>query len=124
MGGDKIRNFTDLDAWKEGHGLVLSVYDVTSKFPKEEVFALVNQMRRCVVSITSNIAEGFGRQSPKEKIQFYSISQGSITELQNQLIIARDLGYIITEKVVSLLDQTVRVHKITGGLIRKRSKRP
>lgn len=67
----KIRSFTDLEAWKEGHKLVLAVYKVTKKFPKEEKYALTDQMRRCAVSITSNIAEGFSRQGKKEKIQFY-----------------------------------------------------
>lgn len=65
----KIRSFTDLDAWKEGHVLVLLVYQVTKHFSKEEVFGLVSQMRRCAVSITSNI---------KEKVQFYSMAQGSL----------------------------------------------
>ena len=85
----KIKSFTDLNAWKESHKLVLMVYGVTKTFPREEIFALVSQMRRCAVSITSNIAEGFSRQSYKEKVQFYSISQGSVTELQSQLLIAR-----------------------------------
>ncbi|MDD5626597.1 MAG: four helix bundle protein [Patescibacteria group bacterium] len=79
----KIKSFTDLDAWKEGHKLVLMVYEITKKFPKEEMFGLVSQMRRCVVSITSNIAEGFSRQTYKDKICFYSRAQGSVTELQN-----------------------------------------
>ena len=82
----KIKSFTDLNAWKEGHVLVLDIYGITKKFPKEEIFGIVSQMRRCSVSITSNIAEGFSRQSYKEKVQFYSISRGSITELQNQLL--------------------------------------
>ena len=79
----KIRSFTDLVAWQEGHKLVLKIYDITKDFPKDELFALNIQMKRCAVSITSNIAEGFSRKSPKEKIQFYAISLGSTTELQN-----------------------------------------
>ena len=70
----KIKSFVDLDAWKEGHKLVLVIYNLTKAFPHEEAFGLNSQMRRCAVSITSNIAEGFSRQSYKEKIQFYSIS--------------------------------------------------
>lgn len=61
----KIRSFTDLDAWREGHKLVLMIYNITKHFPSEEKFAIINQMRRCVVSITSNIAEGFAHQSKK-----------------------------------------------------------
>ncbi|OGI14638.1 MAG: hypothetical protein A3E38_02825 [Candidatus Moranbacteria bacterium RIFCSPHIGHO2_12_FULL_54_9] len=115
----KISSFTDLDAWKEGHKLVLMVYNITRTFPKEEVFALVSQMRRCVVSITSNIAEGFSRQSFKEKVQFYYISQGSLTELQNQLLIARDVEFVTKKDFLPIAEQTVKVQRITNGLIKK-----
>ncbi len=109
----KIKSFTDLDAWQEGHKLVISVYHITKDFPKEETFGLISQMRRCAVSITSNIAEGFSRQSNKEKIQFYAIAQGSVTELQNQLIIARDVGFLDTLEFTKRAEQTVKVHKIS-----------
>lgn len=114
----KIKNFTDLDAWKEGHILVLDIYKITKQFPKEEIFGITSQMRRCSVSITSNIAEGFSRQSYKEKVQFYSISQGSVTELQNQLLISKDVSYINEEDFRKIYEQTIKVHKIINGLIR------
>lgn len=117
--GIKIRNFTDLDAWKESHKLALMTYRITNNFPKEEVFNLISQMRRCAVSISSNIAEGFSRQSYKEKVQFYSISLGSTTELQNQFIIARDLSYILQKEYGELAEQAIKVHKIINGLIKK-----
>lgn len=115
----KIKSFTDLDVWKEGYKLVILVYKETDSFPQKEVFALTNQMRRCVVSITSNIAEGFSRQTFKEKVQFYCIAQGSLTELQNQLLIARDVGFLTKEKFKELADQSVVVHRIMSGLIKK-----
>lgn len=115
---DKIRSFIDLNTWKEGHRLVLMVYKVTKEFPQDELFSLTNQVRRCVVSITSNVAEGFSRQSYKEKIQFYYISQGSLTELQNQLIISRDVEYISEIQFKTLFDQSVVVNKLLNGLIR------
>ena len=115
----KIQYFTDLDAWKEGHKLVLAIYEITKNFPKNETFGLVSQMRRCAVSITSNIAEGFSRQSYKEKIQFYSIAQGSVTELQNQLLIVKDVRYLSDEKFNEISPQTIKVHKIVNGLIKK-----
>lgn len=115
----KIKSFTDLDAWKEGHKLVLMIYQITAIFPKEEMFGLVSQMRRCAVSITSNIAEGFGRQSYKEKVQFYFMAQGSVAELQNQLLIARDVGFIIQEKFQEIAEESIKVHKILNGLIKK-----
>ncbi|MFZ2970116.1 MAG: four helix bundle protein [Minisyncoccia bacterium] len=114
----KIRSFTDLNAWKEGHRLVLMIYEITKDFPKEEIFGLTSQIRRCAVSITSNIAEGFSRQSYKEKVRFYSIALGSTTELQNQLLIARDVGYITKEQFQNIAEQSVKVHKITNGLIK------
>lgn len=116
---NRIKNFVDLDAWKEGHKLVLIIYHVTKDFPKEEIFGLINQMRRCVVSITSNIAEGFSRQSYKEKLQFYSMALGSVTELQNQLIVAKDVGFLTENKFKEIADQSIKVHKILNGLIKK-----
>jgi four helix bundle protein len=114
----KIQRFTDLDAWKQGHKLVLMVYRETKSFPKDELFALVNQLRRCAVSITSNIAEGFSRQSYKEKIQFYSMALGSVTELQNQILIAKDVGYISNKIFQDIANQSVKSHKIINGLIK------
>jgi len=115
---EKIRSFRDLDAWKEGHRLVLEIYKTTKSFPKEEMFGLSNQLRRSAVSITSNIAEGFSRKSLKEKIQFYSMAKASNTELQNQLLIARDVGYLNEEKFKQLEEQSIRVNKLISGLIR------
>ena len=118
MNAGKIKSFTDLNAWKEGHKLVLMIYKITNNFPDIEKFGLVSQMRRCVVSITSNIAEGFSRKSTKEKAQFYFISLGSITELQNQLLISRDLKLIKEKDFQKVGQQTVVVQKITNGLIK------
>ena len=115
---NKIQSFMDLDAWKEGHKLVVMVYQVTKRFPKEEIFGIVNQIRRAAVSITSNITEGFSRQSSKEKIQFYSIAQGSVTEVQNQLVVSRDVGYLDNSQYSDMQTQSIRVHKLTNGLIK------
>ncbi|MDO9399071.1 MAG: four helix bundle protein [bacterium] len=114
----KIKSFTDLNAWKEGHKLVIEIYQITKDFPKEELFGLTNQIKRAVVSITSNIAEGFSRQSFKEKAQFYSISRGSVTEIQNQLLIAKDIKYLTVDKFNKVAEQTVVVHKLINGLIK------
>lgn len=115
----KIRSFTDLNAWKEGHKLVLNIYQITKEFPKEEQFGLINQIRRAVVSITSNLAEGFSRSSYKEKSQFYSMALGSLTEVQNQLLIGKDLGYILKGDFQTIADTTVTVSKLINGLIKK-----
>lgn len=113
-----IKSFTDLICWQEGHKLVLSIYQETHEFPKEEVFGLTGQMRRCAVSVSSNVAEGFSRHTSKEKRQFYYIAQGSLTELQNQLLVARDVGYLSREKFSEIATQTVTVNKLINGLIK------
>lgn len=118
-----IRSFTDLDAWREAHKLVIAIYKITKNFPKEEVFGLTNQMRRAVISITSNIAEGFSRQSYKDKIQFYSVALGSLTELQSQAIAAKDIGFMNQNDFAKVMDQSVTVHKILSGLIKSSKSR-
>ena len=119
---NKIRNFTDLETWQEGHKLAVKIYGITILFPKSEMFGLTDQMRRCAVSITSNIAEGFSRFSIKEKLQFFRISAGSLTELQNQLIIAKDVGFIKTDNFESLFAQSMTVLRLVNGLIRSTKK--
>jgi len=115
---EKIRSFTDLVAWQEAHKLVITIYKITKDFPKEELFGLANQMRRAAVSISSNIAEGFSRKSQVEKSRFYSMAQGSITELQSQLLVARDVGYMRKQGFEAIADQTVSVLKLIKGLMR------
>lgn len=114
----KIRSFTDLIAWQKAHRLVLKIYTITKSFPKEEIYSLVDQMRRCGISITSNIAEGFSRKSYKEKVQFYSMALGSSTELQNQLLVSRDVGYITNKEFQEIAEQSVEVNKLINGLIK------
>jgi len=120
----KIRRFTDLNTWKEGHKLVLSIYKVTSEFPSRENFSLIDQMRRAAVSITSNIAEGFSRYGNKEKIRFYYMALGSLTELQNQIIVANDVGYLKNDLKVNIEEKSIIVHKLITGLIKGAKKLP
>ncbi len=116
--GEKIKSFTDLRAWKEAHQLVLMVYKITKSFPKDELFCLTNQIRRCVISISSNIAEGFSRHSNLEKKQFYYLALGSLTELQNQLLIAKDVEYMTKEVFHVTAEQTIAVSKLINSLIK------
>ena len=118
----KIKSFTDLYAWQEAHKLVLMVYAETEKFPKREIFGLTVQIRRSVVSITSNIAEGFNRNASKDKCQFYSMAHGSLTELRNQLLATRDVGYLSQAIFNKLADQTVVVAKLINCLRKIRNK--
>ncbi|MEZ4156627.1 MAG: four helix bundle protein [Candidatus Paceibacterota bacterium] len=115
----KIKSFTDLIAWRRCHSLTLAIYKATSAFPKEEMFTLTSQMRRASVSTCSNIAEGFSRHSPKDRQHFYSMSLGSLTELQSQLLIARDLGHIKENGFKNLADMAIECSKLLNGLIKK-----
>ena len=114
----KIRTFRDLYAWQEAHKFVLMVYALSKKFPKEELFALTSQLRRAVVSITSDLAEGFSRTSYKEKANFYTIALGSLTESQNQLIIALDINYVEKADFEKVWGQSVTVSKLINGLLK------
>jgi len=96
----------------------LMIYKATDKFPQKEIHSLTNQMRRSAVSVSSNIAEGFSRQSIKEKIQFFYTSKGSLTELQNQLLIARDVNYLDKGFFDEIAQQSVQVGKLITGLIK------
>ncbi len=115
---NKILTFTDLKVWQVSRKLVFCVYSFTKNFPKEERFSLASQMRRSSISIISNIAEGFSRIHYKEKIYFYSIALGSLTELQSQIIIARDLDYLDKDLYQNVIEKTVSVHKMLNGLIK------
>lgn len=119
MNDTKIKSFTDLNTWKEGHKLVLAIYSLTKKFPKSEIFGLSSQMQRAAVSVTSNIAEGFGRQGVKEKVQFYYQAHGSLTELKNQLFISKDVGYIESKDFEEISHQADISHQLLQGLITK-----
>ena len=118
MNKQKIKSFTDLEAWKESHKFVLIIYKITKEFPRDEMFGITSQLRRAAVSIVSNIAEGFTRESSKEKARFYFISKSSNTEVQSQLLIARDLKYINEEVFKNAASQSITVNKLISGLIK------
>ncbi len=119
MKNGKIEKFTDLNVWIESHKLVLMIYKTTKGFPREEIYSLIDQMRRAVASVTANIAEGFGRQTYKEKLQFYYTAKGSLTELENFVLIAKDVNYISEKDFNSLNEQINLSGQILQGFIRK-----
>jgi len=114
----KIHSFTDLIVWQKAHRFVLQIYKITVSFPKEERYSLVDQLRRASVSITSNISEGFYRRTAVDKSHFYYTSLGSLAEIQNQLILSRDLNYINNDLFQKLGKESVEIHKLINGLIR------
>lgn len=113
-----VKNFNDLEAWQKGHQLVLELYQVAKKFPKEELYGLTSQLRRSAVSITANIAEGFARFHFKDKIKFYYQARGSAGEVQNYLFLCRDMELIDKEKFEILFPKTMAVQRLINGLIR------
>ena len=115
----KIRNYKDLEIWQRSISLIEAIYNVTKKFPKEETYGLISQVRRAAVSIPSNIAEGFARFYNNEYKQFLFISLGSCAELSTQLIIAKRLGYLENGKADILLDEIEQINKMTMSLIKK-----
>ena len=109
--------YTELDVWISSRELVKLVYQLTKAYPKEELYSLTNQIRRSVVSIPSNIAEGCGRQSSKETIQFLFISRGSLYELETQLYLSKDLDYISQQELEKILDKIISCKKLINGFI-------
>ena len=109
-------SFEKLNVWQEAKKLVVDVYQLLDCFPKFEKYALCDQIRRAVVSVPSNIAEGSGRKSLKEQIRFLEISYGSLMETFNQLLIAIDLTYITEESVEAIKPRIDAVAKMINGL--------
>lgn len=103
---------------EKSHSVVLAVYKATKLFPKEELFGLTNQMRRAAISAESNIAEGFGRNTAKDKCHFFAITKGSLLEIQSQMITACDLGYLDAEVFAQIHTEIVHAIRLTSGLIR------
>jgi four helix bundle protein len=114
----KTSSYRDLQVWKESHKLVLSTYKISKSFPKEELFALLSQVRRAAVSITSNIAESYGRRTLRDKSHFFQMSLGSLYELESQLLIAKDLEYIIESDFLVLEENITLVSKLLHGIIK------
>jgi len=112
-----VRSYQDLIAWQKAMDLVTEIYEVSHKFPREEIFALTSQLRRAAVSIPSNIAEGQGRSSRKEFLYFLGNAKGSLSEVETQVLIARKLDYIDDEVSNSLLNLSAEVGRILNGLL-------
>lgn len=106
---EAAKTFQDLIVWRTAHEFVLEVYRLTESFPQREIYGLSHPMRRAAVSIPANIAEGFGKRGPADKTRFMNIAEGSIEESRYYLILAKDLGYGDTEKLMGLLEEVSRL---------------
>ena len=111
-----MNSFRELMVWKKAIQLATVVYQATKYFPKEERYGLVSQLQRCVVSIGSNIAEGAGRGSEKEFSHFLAVATGSCYELETQLVISRNLGYLKSKDCDKLMDSVVEIQKMVYSL--------
>jgi four helix bundle protein len=116
------RSYKDLVAWQKSMDLVTAIYKATASFPKDELFGLTSQLRRAAVSIPSNIAEGQGRLSEKEFRYFLGQSRGSLMEVETQLQISENLGYLPKEQTATLMQSWAEVGRILNGLITSVSK--
>ena len=110
-------SYRDLIAWQKAMHLVREIYDATRLFPRDELYGLTSQLRRAAVSVPSNIAEGQARFSSKELAHFLSQARGSLVEIETQILIAQDLGYLSATKTRLLLQQAAELGRVRNGLI-------
>ena len=110
-----MHNFRELKIWQKSRDFVKDAYSYTSKFPDKEKYVLVSQINRSVISISSNIVEGFGRNGSKDFQRFLDIAIGSAFELESQIIIANDLGYINNESLATLTSKVQKIQKMNRG---------
>ena len=114
-----IQTFKDLVSWQKSHTLVVEIYKETASFPAYEQFGLTNQVRRAAVSIVSNVAEGFGRRTVGDRLHFYDMARASLHEVQAQLLIGKDVGFLKEATYNKLDNDSVECHKLLTGLINK-----
>ena len=114
-----MKDFRQLKVWEKAHQLTLTVYQATASFPRDEIYGLTSQMRRAASSIPSNLAEGCGRNSDAELARFSSMAAGSASELEYQLLLARDLKLIPVNDHQLLAEQVVEIKRMLSGLVQK-----
>ena len=114
-----MKDFHELKVWQKAHQLTLAVYQITAMFPREELYGLTSQLRRCSASIPANLAEGCGRNGDAEFARFCSIAMGSTSELDYRLLLARDLKLINPKDYGELAQRTKEVKRMLGGLLGK-----
>lgn len=114
----KVQSYRDLQVWQKARILVKEIYQLSSAFPKEEMYGLTAQIRRAVISVPSNIAEGSSKGSTKEFLRFLSIAYGSLAEVETQLYLAADLYYTDANKVETAIEMTAELGRMINGLDR------
>ena len=119
-----LKNYKDLKVWKKSYELCLEIYRITAKFPKEERYGLTSQIRRSVVSIPSNIAEGYGRKTTRDYIRMLYISYGSVCELETQILLAGDLDLIEKGELGTLKKDIAEIERMLKALIKSLENKP
>ena len=119
----QLKNYKELIVWQKAYQLCLEIYKITKRFPKSEVFGLSYDLKRTVISIPSNIAEGYGRQTTKEYIRFLYIAYGSYCELETKILLIGDLDYINKEEKQRLLSLGQEVERMLKALINSLEKK-
>ncbi|MET4082325.1 four helix bundle protein [Pedobacter sp. UYP30] len=112
------QKYTDLEVWKKARAFTSFIYKISSSFPREEIYGLISQIRRCAVSVPSNIAEGSGRRHAKETIQFLAIARGSLYELETQIYVSYDIGFISEIQLNECIGEIETIGKLINGYIR------
>jgi len=112
-----VQSYKDLIAWQKAMDMVEAVYRITAGYPRDERFGLISQTRRAAVSVPSNIAEGYGRQTRREYVQFVHIARGSANEVETQLLLACRLGFVAADTARDAVDIVIEVQRILKGLV-------
>ena len=124
----EVMHYRDLEVWQEAMNLAEACYEVTRAFPRDEVFGMTSQIRRAAMSVPANIAEGHGRTSTREFLNFLSIARGSLMELETHLLLAQQVGLLPEDKRANLLEMTTKVSQMLSGLrkalLRKLAEKP
>lgn len=118
-----MKSFEELNVWQKAHALVLAIYSVTARFPAEERYGIVSQLRRAGASVAANIAEGFSRHSTKEFLRYLDLAGGSLGEVRYFLLLSRDLRHLDVKEYARLREQSDEVGRLLGGLVRSLRKR-
>ena len=118
-----LKNYKELKVWQRPYQLCLEIYKITKRFPNEEKYGLISQIRRAAVSVPSNIAEGYGRKTTPEYIRFLYIAYGSNCEMETQILLSRDLGYIKTGKLEIIKEKVREVERMLKALIKSLEKK-
>ena len=113
-----LKNYKELKVWQKSYKLCLEIYRITAKFPKEERYGLTSQIRRSAVSIPSNIAEGYGGKTTADYIRYLYIAYGSVCELETQILLSMDLGYVDSAVIEKIKDEIQQIERMLKGLIK------